>query len=61
MTKQGSRIETTPAAHSRGEAIGVEHVCSVLDAVWRERREERYRIAPLPGRRAMLAGWRPQT
>ena len=52
--------------HPRGpfawcEVIGVEHVCSVLDAFWRERREERYRIAPLPERRAMLAGWRPQT
>jgi len=33
-------------------------VCSVLDALWRERREERYRPAPLLLRRAMLAGWR---
>jgi 3-hydroxybutyryl-CoA dehydrogenase len=52
--------------HPRGpfawcEAIGVEHVCSVLDALWRERREERYRLAPALGRRAMLAGWRPRT
>ncbi|MDQ5832061.1 MAG: 3-hydroxyacyl-CoA dehydrogenase family protein, partial [Actinomycetota bacterium] len=52
--------------HPRGpfawlEAIGVEHVCSVLDGLWRERREERYRIAPLLLRRAMLAGWRPRT
>jgi 3-hydroxybutyryl-CoA dehydrogenase len=50
--------------HPRGpfawlEAIGVEHVCSVLDALWRERREERYRIAPALLRRALLAGWRP--
>jgi 3-hydroxybutyryl-CoA dehydrogenase len=50
--------------HPRGpfawlEAIGVEHVCSVLDGLWRERREERYRIAPLLWRRAMVAGWRP--
>jgi 3-hydroxybutyryl-CoA dehydrogenase len=49
--------------HPRGpfawlEAIGAEHVCSVLDALWRERREERYRPAPLLLRRAMLAGWR---
>jgi 3-hydroxybutyryl-CoA dehydrogenase len=52
--------------HPRGplawlEAIGSEHVCSVLDALWRERREERYRIAPALLRRAMLAGWRPPT
>ena len=52
--------------HPRGpfvwlEAIGVEHVCAVLDGLWRERREERYRIAPLLWRRAMLAGWRPPT
>ena len=52
--------------HPRGpftwlEAIGVEHVCSVLDGLWRERREERYRIAPFLWRRAMLAGWRPRT
>jgi len=52
--------------HPRGpfewcEAIGAEHVCSVLDALWRERREERYRLAPLLQSRAMLAGWRPPT
>jgi 3-hydroxybutyryl-CoA dehydrogenase len=52
--------------HPRGpfawcEGIGVEHVCSVLDALWRERREERYRLAPALQRRAMLAGWRPRT
>jgi 3-hydroxybutyryl-CoA dehydrogenase len=52
--------------HPRGpfawcDAIGIEHVCATLDALWRERREERYRLAPLLGRRAMLAGWRPQT
>jgi len=57
---------TLGLSHPRGpfawcEAIGVEHVCSVLDALWRERREERYRLAPLLHRRAMLAGWRPQT
>ena len=52
--------------HPRGpfgwlDAIGSEHVCSVLDALWRERREARYRIAPVLLRRAMLAGWRPPT
>jgi 3-hydroxybutyryl-CoA dehydrogenase len=44
-----------------GEAIGVEQVCATIDALWRERREERYRVAPLLQRRAMLAGWRPPT
>ena len=29
-----------------GEAIGLEHVTAVLDGLWRERREERYRTAP---------------
>jgi 3-hydroxybutyryl-CoA dehydrogenase len=57
---------TLGLSHPRGpfgwlEAIGVEHVCSVLDALWRERREERYRIAPVLLRRAMLVGWRPPT
>jgi 3-hydroxybutyryl-CoA dehydrogenase len=38
--------------HPRGpfawcEAIGVEHVCTTIDALWRERREERYRPAPM--------------
>ena len=52
--------------HPRGpfgwlEAIGAEHACTVLDALWRERREERYRTAPLLLRRGMLAGWRPPT
>jgi 3-hydroxybutyryl-CoA dehydrogenase len=51
--------------HPRGpfawsEASGIEHVCTTLDALWRERREERYRLAPLLQRRAMLAGWRPR-
>jgi 3-hydroxybutyryl-CoA dehydrogenase len=37
--------------HPRGpfewcEEIGAGHVCAVLDALWRERREERYRLAP---------------
>jgi 3-hydroxybutyryl-CoA dehydrogenase len=30
-----------------GEAIGTEHVLAVLDGLWEERREERYRAAPL--------------
>jgi 3-hydroxybutyryl-CoA dehydrogenase len=52
--------------HPRGpfawcDAIGVEHVCATIDALWRERREERYRLAPLLQRRAILAGWRPRT
>jgi 3-hydroxybutyryl-CoA dehydrogenase len=52
--------------HPRGpfawcDAIGAEHVCTTIDALWRERREERYRLAPLLQRRAMLAGWRPRT
>jgi 3-hydroxybutyryl-CoA dehydrogenase len=52
--------------HPRGpfawcEAIGVVHVCATIDALWRERREERYRLAPLLQHRAMLAGWRPPT
>jgi 3-hydroxybutyryl-CoA dehydrogenase len=30
-----------------GEAIGPEHVMAVLDGLWSERREERYRPAPV--------------
>jgi 3-hydroxybutyryl-CoA dehydrogenase len=30
-----------------GEAIGLDHVMAVLDGLWAERREERYRPAPL--------------
>jgi 3-hydroxybutyryl-CoA dehydrogenase len=29
-----------------GEQIGLAHVMAVLDGLWRERREERYRPAP---------------
>jgi 3-hydroxybutyryl-CoA dehydrogenase len=52
--------------HPRGpfawcEAIGIEQVCATIEALWRERREERYRLAPLLRRRGMLAGWRPPT
>jgi 3-hydroxybutyryl-CoA dehydrogenase len=37
-----------------GEAIGLDHVMAVLDGLWTERREERYRPAPLL-RRATFA------
>ena len=52
--------------HPRGpfawsEEIGTEQVCATLDGLWRERREERYRLAPLLRHRAILAGWRPPT
>lgn len=44
-------------AHPRGpiawgEQIGVDHVMAVLDGLWAERREERYRPAPLLARKA---------
>jgi 3-hydroxybutyryl-CoA dehydrogenase len=38
-----------------GEAIGLEHVMAVLDGLWAERREERYRPAPMLVRRSALA------
>ena len=38
-----------------GEAIGLERVLDVLDGLWAERREERYRAAPLL-RRAVALG-----
>jgi 3-hydroxybutyryl-CoA dehydrogenase len=46
-------------SHPRGpvewaEAIGVEHVVAVLDGLWDERHEERYRVAPLLRRAAAL-------
>jgi 3-hydroxybutyryl-CoA dehydrogenase len=46
-------------SHPRGpvawsEAIGLDHVLAVLDALWEERREERYRAAPLLRRAAAL-------
>ena len=37
------------------EAIGLDHVLAVLDGLWAERREERYRAAPLL-RRAVAEG-----
>ena len=36
-----------------GEAIGTDHVLAVLDGLWEERREERYRVAPLLRRSGM--------
>ena len=39
-----------------GEAIGLEHVMGVLDGLWTERREERYRPAPLLVRRSATSG-----
>jgi 3-hydroxybutyryl-CoA dehydrogenase len=46
-------------SHPRGpvawsEETGLEHVLAVLDALWSERREERYRAAPLLRRAAAL-------
>jgi 3-hydroxybutyryl-CoA dehydrogenase len=38
-----------------GEAMGLDHALSVLDALWEERHEERYRAAPLL-RRAVALG-----
>ena len=50
---------TLGLSHPRGpvawsEAIGLDHVLAVLDALWEERREERYRTAPLLRRAAAL-------
>ena len=46
-------------SHPRGpvawsEAIGLAHVLAVLDGLWTERHEERYRAAPLLRRQALL-------
>ena len=50
---------TLGLSHPRGpvawsEAIGLDHVLAVLDGLWEERREERYRAAPLLRRAATL-------
>jgi len=50
---------TLGLSHPRGpvawsEEIGLDHVLAVLDALWEERREERYRAAPLLRRSAAL-------
>jgi 3-hydroxybutyryl-CoA dehydrogenase len=44
-----------------GEQIGLEHVVGVLDGLWLERREERYRPAPLLTRRASSATFARRT
>jgi 3-hydroxybutyryl-CoA dehydrogenase len=46
-------------SHPRGpvawsESIGLAHVLAILDGLWAERREERYRAAPLLRRQALL-------
>ena len=41
-----------------GEAIGLAHVLATLDGLWAERREERYRAAPLLRRAPACAGSR---
>jgi 3-hydroxybutyryl-CoA dehydrogenase len=51
---------TLGLSHPRGpvawsEAVGLDHVLAVLDGLWSERREERYRAAPLL-RRAVALG-----
>jgi len=43
---------TLPVAWS--EAVGLDHVLAVLDGLWSERREERYRAAPLLRRAVAL-------
>jgi 3-hydroxybutyryl-CoA dehydrogenase len=50
---------TLGLSHPRGpvawsEAIGLEHVLAVLDGLWHERHEERYRAAPLLRRAASV-------
>jgi 3-hydroxybutyryl-CoA dehydrogenase len=50
---------TLGLSHPRGpvawsEAAGLEHVLAVLDGLWQERRDERYRAAPLLRRAASL-------
>jgi 3-hydroxybutyryl-CoA dehydrogenase len=59
-------------SHPRGpvawsDAIGLTHVLAILDGLWEERREERYRPAPLLRRQAALGRnlrgepWQPPT
>jgi 3-hydroxybutyryl-CoA dehydrogenase len=62
---------TLGLSHPRGavawsEAIGLDHVLAVVDALWEERREERYRAAPALRRAAALGRslrdqWPPPT
>jgi len=44
-----------------GNAIGIEQVLSVVDGLYDDRREERYRAAPLLRRAATLGEWPPPT
>ncbi len=44
-----------------GAAMGVDHVLAVIDGLYEERHEERYRAAPLLRRAASLGEWPPQT
>jgi 3-hydroxybutyryl-CoA dehydrogenase len=51
---------TLGLSHPRGpvawsDAIGLDHVLALLDGLWEERREERYRAAPLLRRAVALA------
>ena len=41
--------------------LGMEHVLAVIDGLWEERHEERYRAAPLLRRAASLGEWPPRT
>jgi 3-hydroxybutyryl-CoA dehydrogenase len=43
-----------------GEAIGLEHVLAAIDGLWDERREERYRAAPLLRRGGRLSDAVPE-
>jgi 3-hydroxybutyryl-CoA dehydrogenase len=62
---------TLGLSHPRGpvawsEAVGLEHVLAVLDGLWEERHEERYRAAPLLRRdgalrRSLRDEWQPPT
>jgi 3-hydroxybutyryl-CoA dehydrogenase len=62
---------TLGLSHPRGpvawsEAMGLEHVLAVLDGLWEERHEERYRAAPLlrraaPLGRSLRGEWPPPT
>jgi 3-hydroxybutyryl-CoA dehydrogenase len=52
---------TLGLSHPRGpfewaDQIGLDHVAAILDGLWAERREERYRPAPLLTRATLLGG-----
>ena len=44
-----------------GFAIGIENVLAVVDGLYEDRREDRYRAAPLLRRAATLGKWPPPT